>query len=217
MFLETGARKKKSLTEPVTFIPFPGQNLRDKQTQKEVVQKQSVPLPSSSQVEKPEPKILQTAGNKLISTNLSIKRIKTAQKEEGAMGSLNADLPIEDFTIDEVNMFWRQFASRMKDEGKETFYNAMIKRNPKSLSETLFQFEVDNQVQVDVINSDIERLTTFLRSSLKNYDFTLELRITENQLEDVKHLTGKDKYTLLSRKFPNLHLLKSTFNLDIEY
>lgn len=148
---------------------------------------------------------------------MSIKQIQTAQKEEGIIGATKADLPVESFTIDEVNMFWRQFASRMKDEGKETFYNAMIKRNPKSLSDTLFQFEVDNQVQVDVINSDIERLTTFLRSSLKNYDFLIELKITENQLEDVKHLTGKDKFALLSRKFPNLHLLKNTFNLDIEY
>jgi hypothetical protein len=33
----------------------------------------------------------------------------------------------------------------------------------------------------------------------------------------VKFLTGKDKFTALARKNPNLHTLKNTFNLDIEF
>lgn len=93
----------------------------------------------------------------------------------------------------------------------------MIKRNPKAISETHFIMEVDNLVQVDLINADMEKLTSYMRSSLKNYDVFIEVKITENQQEDVKHLTGKDKFAMLARKFPNLHSLKNTFSLDIEY
>jgi hypothetical protein len=35
--------------------------------------------------------------------------------------------------------------------------------------------------------------------------------------EEVKFLTGKDKFAALARKNPNLHTLKNRFNLDIDY
>ncbi|MCO5259361.1 MAG: hypothetical protein M9916_04395 [Crocinitomicaceae bacterium] len=149
---------------------------------------------------------------------MSIKKIIEDQNNENKNQlAPNQEQPRENFTIDNVNIYWRQFANRMKDEGKETFYNAMIKRNPKSSSETLFLFEVDNQVQIDVINSDLDRLMTFMRSSLKNFDFTIEIKQTDNQEEDVRNLTNKDKFAILSKKFPNIHVLKNTFNLDVDY
>lgn len=135
----------------------------------------------------------------------------------GNFGLSGADLPRELFHFDDVKMAWRQFANEMKQQGRETFYNAMIKRNPKTVSDTHFIMEVDNLVQVDLINADLEKLTSYIRNSLKNYDVLIEVKVTENQQEDVKHLTGKDKFTILARKFPNLHTLKNTFRLDIEY
>lgn len=217
MFLETGARKKKSLTDPVKIIPFPGQSLREKQTAVEHVAKPSVPTLSQQMNQKPEPKVLAQAGEKVNSTNLSFKKLLNPQTNGGETGFSNQEMPRESFTMDEVNMSWRQFANQMKDQGRETFYNAMIKRNPKVLSETHFVMEVDNMVQVDLVNSDMERLTSFMRSNLKNYDVFIEVKMTDNQQEDVKHLTGKDKFAMLARKYPNLNSLKSTFNLDIEY
>jgi hypothetical protein len=161
---------------------------------------------------------LANAGDKVQSTNLSIKKLLNPQTEGNEnYGISGAELPRESFSIDDVKMNWRRFANEMKQQGRETFYNAMIKRDPKSVSDTHFVMEVDNLVQVNLINADLEKLTSFIRSSLKNYDVFIEVKITDNQQEDVKHLTGKDKFTLLARKFPNLHSLKTTFSLDIEY
>lgn len=169
-------------------------------------------------MDKPEPKVLSAAGEKVKSTNLSIKKLLNPQTENGEnYGLSNQELPRELFTFDDVNMGWRRFANEMKEQGRETFYNAMIKRNPKAISDTHFVMEVDNMVQVDLISADMERLTSYMRNSLKNYDVFIEVKMTENQQEDVKHLTGKDKFTMLARKFPNLHSLKNTFSLDIEY
>lgn len=132
-------------------------------------------------------------------------------------GLSNADLPKEAFTIDQVNMYWRRCANLLKEEGRETTYNAMVKRNPKLVNDVRIIMEVDNPVQIDLVNTDVDRIIAFMRSNLKNYDVFVEVKLTDNQFEDVKALTGKDRFAILARKYPNLNLLKSTFNLDIDY
>lgn len=142
------------------------------------------------------------------------------QPEEGnleANGVNHKDLPRESFSYDDVKMHWRRFANEMKTHGKETYYNAMIKRDPKIRDDVHLTLEVDNQVQVDYINAEIERLITYLRNALNNFDITLKVEITTNQEQEVKYLTGKEKFAVLSRKYPNLHSLKNTFNLDVDY
>lgn len=169
-------------------------------------------------MEKPEPKVLTAPTGKLQSANLSIK--KMLQPEEGNLetsGVNQKDLPRESFSYDDIKMHWRRFANEMKSQGKETYYNAMIKRDPKVRDDVHLTLEVDNQVQVDYINAEIERLITYLRNALSNFDITLKVEITTNQEQEVKFLTGKEKFAVLSRKYPNLHSLKNTFNLDVDY
>jgi hypothetical protein len=36
-------------------------------------------------------------------------------------------------------------------------------------------------------------------------------------MQEVKYLTGKDKFAAMARKNTNLHKLKNLFNLDIEF
>ncbi len=154
----------------------------------------------------------------LNTTNLSIK--KMLQPIEGKLESngINAaNLPRNSFHFDDVKMHWRRFANEMKTQGKETFYNAMIKRDPKVMDDVHLTLEVDNQVQVDYINAELENLITYLRNALQNFDVSLKVQITQNQEEETKFLTGKDKFSVLSRKYPNLHSLKTTFNLDVDY
>ena len=57
---------------------------------------------------------------------------------------------------------------------------------------------------------------TFLVND-ENYGIEIKLEITKNPDEEVKFLTGKDKFASLARKNPNMHTLKTLFNLDIEY
>ena len=75
------------------------------------------------------------------------------KKEDDKSGSeqLHENLPRNPFTFDQVKRHWRSFAFEMKEQGKETFYNAMIKREPIQKEETHFVMDVDNQTQVDMI------------------------------------------------------------------
>ena len=99
----------------------------------------------------------------------------------------------------------------------ETFYNAMIKREPNRKEQDSYTMDVDNQIQVDYITPHLQDLNQFFRKELKNYAFTISIEQTGNPEEEIKFLTGKDKFAAMARKNPNIHTLKTLFNLDIEY
>lgn len=142
------------------------------------------------------------------------------KEEEGQTLIVNqADLPRERFSMDELKIQWRILAQKMKSLGKETVYNALTKRDPIVVEDTLLTLEVDNLVQIDIIKTVHDQLTTYLRSSLRNYDIQLDFLVntSSTQENEVKHLSGGDKFKHLARKHPNLHTLKSVFGLDIEY
>ncbi len=215
MFPETGARKKKWLTDSVDIIPFPNQALRDRVTNT------SKPLaPSVPQVAQPLPKQDRTSEKPvggLNTTHLSIKKMLEKQDAEIQTSSANInDLPRNSFSTDDVKMLWRRYAFEMKEKGLETYYNALIKREP-IIDEDLFILEVDNQIQIDYINANLTDMVAHFRKSLGNYFIDIQLRLNANPEKEIKFLSGKDKFSALARKNPNLHTLKNIFNLDIEY
>lgn len=216
MFLEPGARKKKWLTDPVDIVPFPSQNLRDKIP---ATPKPNAPIVRQAPlIEHVEPKNTSVPIGKLSSSTLSIKQLMEKKEEEQAASSIMPEnMPMNSFSYDQVKMLWRRFAFEMKEKGMETFYNAMVKREPIQKAETHFVMDVDNQIQVDYITPYLQEMTSYFRKELKNYAFEISFSLNENPEKEVKFLTGKDKFTALARKNPNLHTLKTTFNLDIEF
>jgi len=210
-----GVRKKKSLTDHVKIIPFPNQNLRDK-AQKATV-KPTIKKSAKDMMVKPPPKVMETPSGHLSTSNLSIKKMMEKKEEEKSLGIDINNMPHNPYAYDDLKMAWRKFAFQMKGDGKETFYNAMIKREPKREGEDKYVMEVDNQVQIDYIQPTLSDLLDFIRRDLKNFSIMIRLEITNTPEQEVKYQTGKDKFAALARKNPNLHTLKNTFNLDIEY
>jgi hypothetical protein len=218
VFHQSGASKKKLLTDPVKIISFPNQDLRDKAGQAKVA-KPAAKKPIKKVFDRPEPKVLSApSGNTKYTSSLSINKMM-APKEDGEDGAPMdfSNMPMNDYHIDDFKMAWRRFAHMLKEKGDKTYYNALIKRDPIQKNDDLFILEVDNQVQVDTIRLRISELLGYLRKELRNYNIKVELEITTNPDEEVKFQTGKDKFAALARKNPNLHTLKKTFNLDIEF
>lgn len=154
-----------------------------------------------------------------VQTNLlSIKELTAKKSEDNIEGSSNhANRPKTPFTIDQLKMFWKKFAFKMKEDGNDTIYLAMVKRDPKIIGELHINHEVDNQVQIDYIQTHISELIDYLRENLKNWSISVDFTITNNLEESIKHQTGKDRFNALARKNPNLFTLQKTFNLDVEY
>ncbi len=215
MFAPTGAGKKKWLTDPVDILPFPAQNLREKVP---VAQRNVVPaVKQPIFIQAPEVKVATVPTGQLNTGNVSIKKLLEKKDEEAATHSLREDLPKESYSFDQIKMLWRRYAFQLKEKGLETFYNALIKRDPIDSGEHIYVLELDNQIQIDYINPHLSDMVDYLRKELKNYLIRIELKLSENPEEEVKFLTGKDKFAALARKNPNLHTLKNLFNLDIEF
>lgn len=215
MLYSKRVRKKKRLTDPVAIIPFATQSAKE-QTPKAVAPK----TPSySSNFIKPEAKVLTVPSGQLNTSNLSIKKvIEPIHQESTVQDSIsNKILPKEKFTFDQAKMAWRRFAHEVKAKGMETYYNAMIKRDPKIKDDVHFLMDVDNQVQIDYITPHVQDLISFLRQELKNFDITVDFTLSENKDDQVKFLTGKDRFASMAKKNPNLHSFKTVFNLDIEF
>lgn len=219
MLHQSGVRKKKSLTDLVEIIPFPNQELRKRISG---TPKKSIPKKTAYKKvqDKPSTSILSTPSGSLKTSIVSINQMMRKEEEvvnkQGSTSS-GANLPHADFDFDSLKMYWRRFAQIMKEKRKETFYNAMIKREPNLSGNTIIVMEVDNQVQIDYITPYLPELIDYLRKELKNYSIELSMKLTENQEQDVRYKTGKDKFASLAQKNPNLNTLKNTFNLDIEY
>ncbi len=215
MFHFQGARKKKGLTDLVKIIPFPDQNLRERHTKTAT---KSTPKPTKkSRPVKPAPKEMSAPTGRLNMTSISIKKLMNPKENGDLKAGVDMDnMPMNDYSFDDLKMVWRRFAFEMKDD-KPTFYNALIKRDPIQKNNREYIMEVDNQVQIDYIFPLLSNLVDFVRKALKNYALDIKIELTKNPEEEVKFLTGKDKFTALARKNPNLHTLKNTFNLDIEF
>lgn len=143
--------------------------------------------------------------------------IQQSEEEKSASDHLRHNQPHEPFTFDQVKMLWRSYAFKLKEEGLETFYNALIKREPIVQDEVIFTILVDNQVQVTYIENRLPEMVDLFRRELKNYSIDIKLEMADQKEEDKKPQTGKEKFAVLARKNPNLHTLKNTFNLDIEF
>lgn len=139
------------------------------------------------------------------------------KEKEGNQQVKQEDLPRECFHLDHVKMYWKQYAFQLKENGMETFYNALIKRDPILKNDETLELVVDNLVQQNYIQAHLLAFKDFMRKQLSNYYLDIQIVIAENGNEEVKFLTGKDKFAALARKNPNLHTLKNRFNLDIEY
>ena len=209
LFIKTRARKKKTLTEHIDLLPFPSQSLREKSPIKERRELKNIPE------EKPKPKHVPIKKVSLETEHLSIKQI--LEKEKEAKEKKNIILPRDKVDTQKVLVLWRQYAYIMKDKGMETYYNALIKRDPVFENNEKIKIIVDNPIQIEVIKPNLNELINFLREKLNNHFIEVEVELSEAPEEEVKFLNGKDKFEAMAEKNPKLITLKNLFKLDIDY
>ncbi len=200
------------------MIPFTGQPSKNPvQSKTEQSSHKTVKAPSLGDISfKKEVKTLSSPTGTLTSGLISVKEIMEKKEAKESIENFE-NKPKSPFTLDDLMIYWRKFAFKMKEDGNDTIYLAMKKRDPKLANDFVIIHEVDNQVQIDYIQTHITDLLDFLRENLKNWGISVKFSITEAEDENIKFQTGKDKFAVLARKNPNLYTLQKLFNLDIEY
>jgi DNA polymerase-3 subunit gamma/tau len=161
-----------------------------------------------------KPNTLDKPTGSLSESTLSIKAQLAAHRMKKVVAE--EDLPRNQFSTDALISCTRKYAHILKDLGKETFYHALIKRDPKLTDETITLI-VDNEVQIAYITPLLTEFVEFLKTELKNGFLDVKLLVTEQIESEQKPTTGKEKYQALARRNPNIHTLKNRFNLDIEF
>lgn len=147
--------------------------------------------------------------------HVSIKKIlEEENKKETHLSQEN--LPREGFKKEQLQVAWKRFAYKIKEQRMDTFYHALTKRDPHFISDEKLAIIVDGEHQKDYIQPLLMDFISYLKEQLKNHWIEVEIIISDKPEEELKYQTGKEKFNALARKNPNLHTLKNLFNLDIE-
>lgn len=216
MFVKTRARKKKGLKSRINILPFPGQSLRKKADSGQQTPKENQPSVPVERPVQPEIRTLSQPTKTVVQPLVTVKELK--EKFSVKEQPLNENLPKEEFTKDQLNVKWQMFAHKIGLSGLTTFQQCMMKRPPILEEDFHIKFVLDNKVIVDMIQPDLNQLIDYLRKELKNHSINVELTIEEVGNSEIpsRPITGKDKFTLLAKRNPNLYSLKNILNLDIE-
>jgi DNA polymerase-3 subunit gamma/tau len=150
-----------------------------------------------------------------VGSHPSIKELLKNEKEN-ISSVIDENQPRELFTEDQLKIAWKQYSLILKEQGLGTFYNALIKRNPIKKTDEQYVLQLDSDIQKDYINDHMDEFLSFLRKQLRNYYIQITLDVVV-QNEEEKFMTSKQKFELMARKNPNLHIFKNRFNLDLEY
>jgi DNA polymerase III subunit gamma/tau len=120
------------------------------------------------------------------------------------------------FTFDELKAKWNTYTHLLNKEGRVGLA-ATLSKNPFEVDEqNVIHLPVDNRIQQMELDARKVDLLTFLRHELNNY--TIDLRIEVNEaIDDVQHLTSKDKFLKMAEKNPFLQVLRERLDLDLEY
>ena len=170
---------------------------------------------SGSKIAEERSKILSENSNKKVSA-LSLKSIRKKQelKKELIANQPDEDnLPVENFTEDEMRTAWTQYAKQVENDGKYNLLSHLTMGVPK-LDGSTIHLEFPN----DTIKVEVERakydLLNYLRNKLQNYDIDLDILVNETAQKKYAY-TPREKFDKLCEKNPAIEKLRQEFDLDI--
>ena len=149
--------------------------------------------------------------------SLMKKRLDAAKGKEGAEinHDLDAELPREPVTQEELLNAWKLFAEAVNSDGRRSLFATLTSEEPVLDGETI-QFKVANIVQEKDMDTIRAEIMEFIRTRLQN--FSLDLKVLLNQeiaTSMKKFLTEKDKYDKMVEKNPMLEELRKRLDLDL--
>lgn len=160
----------------------------------------------------PVKKFVKTGG---LSGMLNAEKNTGAQQQQEAVVQVGARLT-ETITQTTLEMFWNEYADRLKAAGKITDHSAYTMNKPALVAENTVTFTVLNATAEERLAADKTNLMDFLRAKLRNNVFTLEI-ILSKEAGEAKIYTTQDKFKRLAELNPALNKLRQTFDLDLDY
>ncbi|MCK5730282.1 MAG: hypothetical protein KAH68_04370 [Draconibacterium sp.] len=118
----------------------------------------------------------------------------------------------EEFSKDDLELKWKSFLTQLNDRPN---LKSTLAHVPELKENSVLFLEIDNSIQYNLITSIKPKLVSFLKKELRNSKIELIIEVRENIKNKIIY-TDNDKFDEMSKKNPNLKLLKQKFNLDFE-
>lgn len=141
---------------------------------------------------------------------------KPSEEKEKKQETDLGQRPSTDFTEEELVSAWNKYAQEIKEEGKDSFHNALIKRPPILKENYEVVFMLDNKVQEEILIDQKSELLSHIRNMLNNFSIQLTYEMHEGE-DTSEYLSNKDKFLKMAEKNPALLKLRENLDLDIDY
>ena len=153
------------------------------------------------------------------STSVKIPSLKDVGKTKEAL--LEEDEPYlkgdakEEFTNEQFYKCWSDYAAKLKAEGKKNLLTIFTSNPPTLIAPLSYEVIVENKVQENYFRDERPHLLNFLRSSLRNFNIEVSVRVDEKAVVK-RPYTSFEKFQHMAAKNPALVELKNKFNLDFD-
>ncbi|MEX0290205.1 MAG: DNA polymerase III subunit gamma/tau, partial [Flavobacteriaceae bacterium] len=214
--------QKITITKPtpaVVGVPIEESQLQTPQTQEEPLEKEELPVEPLSEeilVSEPPKKIRIQERTKRVS-GLSLSSLKAKKEHQNTKKENEIDessLPVEPFTVEDMQQHWADFVQKLDKEGRKILASNLNADLPKLQDDTTIAIELPNGTMKKEIEREQHGLMMYLKKKLNNY--AINLKITVNEETAKKYaFTPEEKYQKLREKNPAIDLLRKTFDLDL--
>lgn len=116
------------------------------------------------------------------------------------------------FTEKELIKAWEEYAKNLNEE--KLLKNTMSLYLPKMLSSTLFEVEVNTELNKQYLTDHGNTILSFLREKLGNGDITMTIKIAEGNAIK-KALTSHEIFEEMVQQNPSLQKLSDEFGLEL--
>ncbi|MCF6306974.1 MAG: DNA polymerase III subunit gamma/tau [Flavobacteriaceae bacterium] len=234
---ETSGEKKKSKVNSVTVIPPSHFLLIKNDTVNNIISKEktdsneeitpqevskeeenneeyNTPIEKKEIIQKVELDISsKLKGRKYALTISSISNKKELLKSHSDTTETVGELPTNSFSEKEMQAVWKQYISKIDNEGKFNLRSNLEMVTPL-LKGKIIQIEYPN----NTIKLDVERakhdLLSYIKEELQNFDIDLEINVNETEVKKYVY-TPKEKYERLKELNPLIEDLKKDLGLEL--
>ena len=150
---------------------------------------------------------------------VSALSLKSIQKKQELKQELEAnqpkeeDLPVNNFTEEEMLKYWNTYTKKVEKDGKFNLLSHLTMGTPK-LEGAIIHLEFPNHT----IKTEVERakydLLGYMREKLQNYEVDLDITVNETTEKRYVYST-REKFEKMKEMNPALERLRQEFDLDI--
>ena len=154
-------------------------------------------------------------GNSRVIKNISIKQSLEALKKKNEAADETPEKVIKtEFSKKMLVEVWDSFITSYMDKSP-SFANAIAKYKPMLKG----NFEIEYKVDSLIITKDLLSVTSlleFLKKNLNNTQITLKPLVTAKDEQKIAY-TDREKFSEMTKKYPDIIKLKNQLNLEIDF